>query len=413
MVKKRELASTCDPRKVFIAKELLARRCLRQLACGGSGKNVVLRLLGVARLNLGIGASGHSYCWERQVRSYGFIAPFGSSATTRTIVGMITSKHAAKSIAAKQTTLGDDVSVTGVGVHSGAPVTLTMHPADAGTGIVFQRSCTNGNSLREIRADVRAVTATEFATVLGDDDGPLCSTAEHVMAALSALGVDNVVIEVDGPEVPIMDGSADAFVAAIDQAGIVTLDARRRYLKVLKPVRVARDGAIGELLPNANGFRLEVEIAFDHPLIGRQFCNIDVDAANFRRELSRARTFGFMKDVSNLWSAGFALGANFDNTLVISDDRVLNSDGLRYPDEFVRHKTLDALGDLALAGAPMLATYRSVRGGHKLNHAVLSTLMSNRSAWTMVEAGAQPRRSRGHADVSAGLMAVAYGQDVS
>jgi UDP-3-O-[3-hydroxymyristoyl] N-acetylglucosamine deacetylase len=326
---------------------------------------------------------------------------------------MITSKHAAKSIAAKQTTLGDDISVTGVGVHSGAPVTLTMHPADADTGVVFQRSCTNGHSLREIRADVRAVTATEFATVLGDDDGPLCSTAEHVMAALAALGVDNVVIEVDGPEVPIMDGSADAFVAAIDQAGIVTLDARRQYLKVLKPVRVARDGAIGELLPNENGFRLEVEIAFNHPLIGRQFCNIDVDAANFRRELARARTFGFMKDVSSLWSAGFALGANFDNTLVISDDRVLNSDGLRYPDEFVRHKTLDALGDLALAGAPLLATYRSVCGGHKLNHAVLSALMSNRTAWTMVEAGAQPRRARGHADVSAGLMAVAYGPNVS
>ncbi|MGZ3410350.1 MAG: UDP-3-O-acyl-N-acetylglucosamine deacetylase [Xanthobacteraceae bacterium] len=322
------------------------------------------------------------------------------------------SRHAVKSIAAKQTTLRDEVSIAGIGVHSGAPVTLTMRPADAGTGIRFLRSDTQGNSVREVRADVRAVTATEFATVLGDHDGPLCSTAEHVMAALAALGVDNAVIEVDGPEVPIMDGSADAFVAAIDQAGIVTLDARRRYLKVLKPVRVARDGSIGELLPNDNGFRLEVEIAFDHPLIGRQSCNIDVDALSFRRELSRARTFGFMKDVSKLWSAGFALGANFDNTLVVSDDRVLNSDGLRYPDEFVRHKTLDALGDLALAGAPLLATYHSVRGGHKLNHAVLSALMSDRSAWTMVEAPSAPRRVRGHADISAGL-AVAYGPDVS
>ena len=286
------------------------------------------------------------------------------------------SRHAAKPIAATQTTLRDDVSIAGIGVHSGAPVTLTMRPADAGTGIRFWRSDARGNSVREIRADVRAVTATEFATVLGDHDGPLCSTAEHVMAALAALGVDNVVIEVDGPEVPIMDGSADAFVAAIDQAGIVTLDTRRRYLKVLKPVRVALDGAMGELLPNDSCFRLEVEIAFDHPLIGRQLCNIDIDALSFRRELSRARTFGFMKDVSKLWSAGFALGANFDNTLVVSDDRVLNSDGLRYPDEFVRHKTLDALGDLALAGAPLLATYRSVRGGHKLNHAVLSALIS-------------------------------------
>ena len=158
------------------------------------------------------------------------------------------SRHAAKPIAATQTTLRDDVSIAGIGVHSGAPVTLTMRPADAGTGIRFCAQTRSGNSVREIRADVRAVTATEFATVLGDHDGPLCSTAEHVMAALAALGVDNAVIEVDGPEVPIMDGSADAFVAAIDQAGIVTLDARRRYLKVLKPVRVARDGAMGELL---------------------------------------------------------------------------------------------------------------------------------------------------------------------
>jgi UDP-3-O-[3-hydroxymyristoyl] N-acetylglucosamine deacetylase len=327
--------------------------------------------------------------------------------------GMTASKHAAKAIAAKQTTLRDDVSIQGIGVHSGAPVTLTMRPADANTGIVFQRIETNGLQ-REIRANVRAVTATEFATVLGDSEGPLCSTAEHVMSALAALGVDNVVIEIDGPEVPIMDGSAEAFVAAIDRAGIMTLEARRKYLKVLKPVRVARDGALGELLPNAQGFRLEVEIAFDHPLIGRQACNVDVDALSFRRELARARTFGFMKDVSKLWSAGFALGANFDNTLVVSDDRVLNSDGLRYPDEFVRHKALDALGDLALAGAPLLATYRSVRGGHKLNHAVLSALISDRSAWTMVEAPAAVRpRVRGHADVTAGMMAVAYGPDVN
>jgi UDP-3-O-[3-hydroxymyristoyl] N-acetylglucosamine deacetylase len=327
---------------------------------------------------------------------------------------MTVQKRAANSIAAKlstrQTTICDDVSVVGVGVHSGAPVTLTMRPAEAGTGIVFIRTSA-GEAPREVRADVRAVTATEFATVLGDGNGPLCSTAEHVMAALYALGVDNAVIEVDGPEVPIMDGSADAFVAAIDQAGVISLDAPRTYIKVLKPVRVARDGAMGELLPNDSGFRLDVEIDFNHPLIGRQVCKLDVNAQNFRRELSRARTFGFMKDVSKLWSAGYALGANFDNTLVISEDRVLNSDGLRYADEFVRHKALDALGDLALAGAPLLATYHSVRGGHKLNHAVLSALMADRSAWTLVEAGTPARRIRGGADISA--VAVAYGPDVS
>ena len=178
--------------------------------------------------------------------------------------------------AGKQTTLCNEASISGIGVHSGSPVTLTLHPADADTGIVFLRTGLAGPPDCEIRADVRAVTATEFATVLGDHDGPLCSTAEHVLAALAGLGVDNAVVEVDGPEVPIMDGSAEPFVAAIDQAGVRTLDAPRRYLKVLKPIRVTRDKARGELVPNGNGLRLDVEISFDHPLIGRQRCVIDV-----------------------------------------------------------------------------------------------------------------------------------------
>ena len=290
-----------------------------------------------------------------------------------------------------QTTLRDDVTLSGIGVHSGQPATLALHPAEADTGIVFQRTSPDGQC-RQIRADVRSVTATEFATVLGDTHGPICSTAEHVLAALSALGIDNAIVEIDGPEVPIMDGSSDAFVAAIDRAGIVALDEPRRYIKVLKPVRVVRGDAFGELLPNDRGFRVEVAIEFDHPLVGRQSCDMDVDAAAFRRELSRARTFGFMKDVAQLWSAGYALGANFDNTLVISEDRVLNADGLRFTDEFARHKALDAIGDLALAGAPLLATYRSSRGGHKLNHAVLCALMADPTAWTYVTAGATVRR---------------------
>src|SRR5215470_1005667 len=164
--------------------------------------------------------------------------------------------------AGKQTTLCDEASVSGIGVHSGSPVTLTLHPADAGTGIVFLRTGLPGRSDCEIRADVRAVTATEFATVLGDDGGPLCATAEHVLAALRGLGVDNAVVEIDGPEVPIMDGSAEAFVAAIDRAGVVTLGAPRRYIKVLKPVRVAKGDAFGELRPSPEGFRLDVAIEF-------------------------------------------------------------------------------------------------------------------------------------------------------
>jgi UDP-3-O-[3-hydroxymyristoyl] N-acetylglucosamine deacetylase len=314
---------------------------------------------------------------------------------------------------ARQTTLRDDATVTGIGIHSGLPVTLVIHPADANSGISFLRTGVNGCHDREVRADVGAVTATEFATVLGDAGGPLCSTAEHVLAALAGLGVDNATIEIDGPEVPIMDGSAVAFVAAIDQAGIVTLPAPRRYLKVLRPLRVTRGDCFGELRPYSAGFHLEVEIAFENRLIGRQAIAFDVTPDTFRKEVARARTFGFMRDVSRLWSAGYALGATFDNTLVVSDDRVLNAEGLRFADEFVRHKALDAIGDLALAGAPLLGAYRSVRGGHKLNHAVLCTLMDEPSAWTMVDAGVPARRYRGQADLTTGLVAPVYGADLS
>src|SRR5215831_6621514 len=292
---------------------------------------------------------------------------------------------------AKQTTLRHQVAVSGIGVHSGLPVTLTLHPADDDSGIVFQRVARDGSIEREIRADVRAVTATEFATVLGDASGPLCSTAEHLLAALRGLSVDNVVVEIDGPEVPIMDGSAAPFVDAIDQAGLT-------------------DRA---LPPYSHGFRVEAEIEFDHPLIRHQALALDIEAETFRREIAGARTFGFMKDVAKLWSAGYALGASFENTLVVSEQRVLNPDGLRFADEFVRHKVLDAIGDLALAGQPLLAAYKTVRGGHKLNHAVLSALMADPKAWRVVEATEPARRPRGYADVVRGLVAPAYGPEIS
>ncbi|HVZ51754.1 MAG TPA: UDP-3-O-acyl-N-acetylglucosamine deacetylase [Pseudolabrys sp.] len=303
---------------------------------------------------------------------------------------------------AKQTTLREQVAVSGVGVHSGQPVTLTLHPGDDDSGIVFQRVSADGSIEREIRADVRAVTATEFATVLGDAKGPLCSTAEHLLAAFRGLNVDNVVVEIDGPEVPIMDGSAAAFVDALDQAGLTARALPRRYIEVIKPVRVSKDHAFGELRPYEHGFRVEAEIEFDHPLIGKQALSIDIEPKSFRREIARARTFGFMRDVAKLWSAGYALGASFDNTLVVSEDRVLNSDGLRYPDEFVRHKVLDAVGDLALAGLPLLAAYKTVRGGHKLNHAVLCALMADPTAWRVIEAGEPRGRARGQAQSVAG-----------
>jgi UDP-3-O-[3-hydroxymyristoyl] N-acetylglucosamine deacetylase len=314
--------------------------------------------------------------------------------------------------AGRQTTLQDHVTVAGIGVHSGAPATLTLHPAEADTGIVFLRCGADGKPDRELGADYRAVTATEFATVLGDQNGPAVSTTEHVLAALHGLGVDNAVVEVDGPEVPIMDGSAEPFVAAIDQAGIVSLPASRRYIQVLKPVRVAKGESYGELRPHARGLRIETEIEFEHPLIGRQSFATDVEPDLFRRELARARTFGFMRDVAKLWSAGYALGASFENTVVIAENRVLNSEGVRFPDEFVRHKAVDAIGDLALAGAPLIGAYRSVRGGHKLNHAVLTALMADRSAWAYVEMP-ESRRPRGHADVGAGFASPLYGPDVA
>jgi UDP-3-O-[3-hydroxymyristoyl] N-acetylglucosamine deacetylase len=311
--------------------------------------------------------------------------------------------------AGKQTTLGSRATVSGIGVHSGLPASLTLHPADASTGITFMRLDGQGGPAREIRAHARYVTATELATVIGDDSsGPCVSTIEHVMATLCGLGVDNAIVEIDGGEAPIMDGSAAAFVAAVDQAGIVTLPEPRRYTKVLKPIRVAKGDAYGELMPYDRGFRVDVEIDFPHPMIGKQAIALEVEAATFRREVARARTFGFMRDVSTLWSAGYALGASLENTVVMADDRLLNPEGLRFADEFVRHKALDAIGDLALAGAPILGAYKSVRGGHKLNHAVLCALIADPTAWTVVEA--KPARRGGHADV--GLVAPAYGADV-
>jgi UDP-3-O-[3-hydroxymyristoyl] N-acetylglucosamine deacetylase len=315
-------------------------------------------------------------------------------------------------LAGRQTTLQDRVTVAGVGVHSGRPATVALHPAEANTGIVFLRSGTEGQPDRELNAHFHSVTATEFATVLGDKNGPAVSTTEHILAAFRGLGVDNAVIEVDGPEIPIMDGSAAAFVSAIDQAGIVTLPASRRYIQVLKPVGVARGDSYGELRPYLRGLRIETEIEFDHPLIGRQAIALDVEPGLFRHELARARTFGFMRDVEKLWSAGYALGASLENTIVVAEDRVLNPEGIRFADEFVRHKAVDAVGDLALSGAPLIGAYRSVRGGHKLNHAVLAALMADRSAWTYVEMP-ESRRRRSYAEIAAGFAIPAYGSEAS
>jgi UDP-3-O-[3-hydroxymyristoyl] N-acetylglucosamine deacetylase len=320
----------------------------------------------------------------------------------------------------RQTTLRSHVTVIGVGVHSGSKVSLTVGPADVDAGFVFVRTdlARNGDRAGKVRAEAAAVVATDFATVLGDREGALVSTAEHVLAALRGMGVDNATISVDGPEVPIMDGSAAPFVAAIDQAGIKEQSAPRRFIEILKPVQVSRGESSGELRPYAGGFRAEVEILFDNPVIGHQSFMLDITPETFRRDVARARTFGCMGDVQQLWKAGYARGASLDNSVVFEADRVLNPEGLRYSDECARHKVLDVVGDLALAGLPLIGLYRSVRGGHKMNHAVLSALMADRSAWRVVEAEpALARRAvRGHADVVGGMlggMVPVYGPDVS
>jgi UDP-3-O-[3-hydroxymyristoyl] N-acetylglucosamine deacetylase len=283
----------------------------------------------------------------------------------------------------EQTTLGGSISIAGIGVHSGSPVRITLFPAPAGTGIQFRRTNLEGGATRTFRAHVDHVGDTRLCTVLGDAEKGQVSTVEHLLAALRGLGVDNAVVSIDGPEMPIMDGSAQLFVEAIDAMGVVELSAPRSVLKILKPIRVEQDRAWGELLPHSKGFRIEIEIDFPNPTIGRQAVAIDVSPKSFRRELAFARTFGFMQDFEKLSAVGLAKGSALDNTIVLDEERVLNPDGLRRKDEFVRHKALDAVGDLALAGLPIQGLYRSYCGGHKLNVSVVRALYADPTAWTV------------------------------
>jgi len=283
-------------------------------------------------------------------------------------------------------------------------VSMLLHPAEADTGYRFLVS-KRGRIIAEIPADVRYVKNLTLCTVLGDESGTTISTVEHLLAALRGLSVDNCYVEIDAREVPIMDGSAGAFVEAIDEVGIRELSQPRKYIKVLKPIRVQEGDCWGELSPHSS-FHLDVEIDFPTPLIGRQRMALELNSGAFRNEIARARTFGFMRDVENLWKAGLALGASLNNTIALADDRIMNAEGLRYPQEFVRHKLLDAIGDLALAGAPMLGMYRSVRGGHRLNAHVLQALLADKEAWTMVRAPWV--RETAPVDVSVGVPAVNY-----
>ena len=286
----------------------------------------------------------------------------------------------------KQTTLRKRSVLSGNGVHSNAPVTLILHPAAADSGIVFLRTGLANGATRRIEAKWSRVSATDLCTVLGDTSLGSVSTVEHLLAALTGLGVDNVLVEIDGPEVPIMDGSSATFVAAIDRAGLKSLSASRRFLKVLKPVRIEHGRSFSELRPAESGFSLDVEIDYPVAAIGRQRKALTLSPSTFRREVSRARTFGLLRDVERLWKLGFALGSSLDNSVAVDDDRILNPEGLRSSDEFVSHKILDAVGDLALAGAPIIGRYSAFCPGHKMNFLVLQALFADRSSFSFVEA---------------------------
>ena len=277
---------------------------------------------------------------------------------------------------AAQRTLKAAIGCRGVGLHSGRKVSMNLRPAAPGTGIVFRRS----DAGAEIRAHWSNTAESAFCTILSNREGIRIGTIEHLMAALGGAEIDNAVVELDGPEVPIMDGSAAPFVFLIECAGIVEQDAARRAIRILKPVVVNEDGASAALLPD-HGFSMSFEIDFDNPLIRRQDMALAFEAATFKVELSRARTFGLLDDVHRMQAAGLARGGSLDNAIVVSGDHVLNAGGLRYADEFVRHKLLDAFGDLYLAGGPIIGHFRGVRSGHAHTRRLLAALFADPEAW--------------------------------
>jgi UDP-3-O-[3-hydroxymyristoyl] N-acetylglucosamine deacetylase len=280
----------------------------------------------------------------------------------------------------RRRTLKAPIGCVGTGLHSGRRVALTLRPASAGTGIVFRRT--------DLGCDIPAlfdrVVDTRLCTAIGEGSVTV-STIEHVMAALAGSGIDDAVVEVDGPEVPIMDGSAAPFLFLIDCAGIVTTAAPRVAIEVLRPIRVEEaSGAFAELLPGREAaFDAELEIDFPNTAIGRQALSLRVSPLAFREALADARTFTLAEDVARLRAAGLAQGGSLDNAVVVDGPLVLNPGGLRRPDEFVRHKLLDVVGDLALAGAPIRGRFRGERSGHALNNRLLRALFADASAWRM------------------------------
>lgn len=281
-----------------------------------------------------------------------------------------------------QTTLAGIVSCSGVGLHSGKTVNMTMHPAQADTGIRFIRL-----DIEEEKSFVHGyylnVSETMLGTSITNEHGVSVSTVEHLTAALWGLGVDNVNIVLDGPEVPIMDGSSEPFVFLIECAGIKTLDAHRDIIEVLKPVTVREGSSVASIRPH-DGFVVDIEIDYNHAVIAHERKVYDFNDITFKQLLSRARTFGFARDVTKLQSMGLARGGSLENAIVVGDTSVLNEEGLRFGDEFIRHKALDCVGDFFLVGARIRGAVTAYKPGHGINNKLLRALLADRSAWRMV-----------------------------
>ncbi|MFN3703202.1 UDP-3-O-acyl-N-acetylglucosamine deacetylase [Thermomonas sp.] len=282
----------------------------------------------------------------------------------------------------RQRTLKNVIRATGVGLHGGEKVFLTLRPAPVDTGIVFRR--TDLEPVVELPARADLVAETTLCTGLGRG-GVRVQTVEHLLSALAGLGIDNAYIELTAPEVPIMDGSAGPFVFLLESAGVVEQPAPKRFIRILRPLEV-RDGEKFARFEPYDGFRLRFTVKFDHPAIPDALSRVEVDfsTSTYIKEVSRARTFGFMRDLEFMRDRNLGLGGSMDNAIVLDDFRVLNEDGLRYADEFVRHKVLDAVGDLYLAGHALLGAYEGYKSGHALNNRLVRALLADADAWEEV-----------------------------
>lgn len=284
-------------------------------------------------------------------------------------------------MAAFQHTVRSPALFAGIGVHTGEYTRVSVRPASANSGVVFVRTdVTDRDNVIPVSGE--AVCKTQLGTVITNDAGVTVSTIEHLMAALVMLGVDNAVVEVDGPEMPIMDGSALPFVRVLDRAGLRPQEAPRAFIEILETVEVVEGDKRAALKP-ADGFEVAFAIEFPAAAIGRQSVDLAMDEAAFREELADCRTFGFLREVEALRAMGLARGGTMENCIVIDGDVVLNPDGLRRPDEFVRHKALDAIGDLYVLGAPILGRFEGVCAGHSLNNALVRALLARPDAWRM------------------------------